>query len=139
MKNKRIDFALLILRLGFGITLAYVHGYSKITGGPDKWEKLGSAMANLGITFFPVFWGFMAAFAEFAGALLVAMGFLTRAAAFLVAFTMAVAVFDHIHGGDKLADAADAFQLLVVFTAILIAGAGQYSIDNSVKVSRFLQ
>src|SRR6185436_11644611 len=100
MKGKRLDFALLVLRLGVGISLAYAHGYGKITGGPEKWIKLGGAMEDIGVTFLPLFWGFMAAFSEFFGALLVAIGFVTRGAAFLVAFTMFLAFYGHMKGGD---------------------------------------
>ena len=35
-----------------------------MAGGPERYEELGGAMANIGITFAPMFWGFMAAITE---------------------------------------------------------------------------
>ena len=139
MKGKRFDFALLVLRLGVGISIAYAHGYGKITGGPDKWEKIGGAMKDIGITFLPIFWGFMAAFAEFFASLFVAIGFLTRGAAFLVAFTMFVAFYGHMKAGDGFAEASHSFDLMCIFIFLLIVGAGKYSLDNRIKFLKWLQ
>ncbi len=139
MKNKRVDIALLILRLGVGISMAINHGYGKISGGPEKWADLGDAMKDLGITFLPVFWGFMAAFAEFFGSLFVAIGFLTRGAAFLVAFTMFVAVYGHVIGGDAFKDTSHSLELFCAFACIFLTGAGKFSIDSRVKISKWLQ
>lgn len=139
MKSRYIDFALLLLRVGIGLSVAFFHGYDKIAGGPEKWEKIGGAMADVGITFLPVFWGFMAAFAEFFGGILVALGFFTRAAAFLVAVTMLMAFYGHLHGGDSFAKGSHAFELMCVFIAILLTGAGKYSVDHYIRLSKFLQ
>ena len=54
----------LILRAGLGFTSLFLRGISQLAGGPDRWEDMGGAMANLGITFAPVFWGLMASLAE---------------------------------------------------------------------------
>lgn len=134
-----MDFGLLLLRAGVGISLAVANGYGKITAGPQLWEKIGGAMSNLGIHFLPVFWGFMASFAEFFCALLVAIGFLTRSAALLVAFTMFVAAYTHLYNGDGFGDASHAIELLTVFAALLFTGAGKYSIDARFTIARWLQ
>lgn len=139
MKPKYIDFALLLLRAGIGLTLAFVHGYDKISGGPAMWGQIGGAMAGIGITFLPVFWGFMAAFAEFFGGLLVAIGFLTRGASLLVSFTMFMAFYGSMHSGDGFAKGSHPFELMCVFIAILFAGAGKYSIDHYIRLSKWLQ
>ena len=57
------DFGLLFIRLAIGTLMFLMHGYGKITAGPETWERVGGAMGNLGITFVPVVWGFLAAFA----------------------------------------------------------------------------
>ena len=85
--SKYSDLGLLIIRLGLGI-MFIMHGYPKLTGGPEMWEKIGGAMGNVGINFLPVFWGFLAAFAEAVGGLLFALGLLFRPTAFALAFTM---------------------------------------------------
>ena len=60
------DYGLLIIRAGMGI-LFLIFGWPKIIGGTEMWNGIGGSMANVGIHFAPTFWGFMAAFAEFAG------------------------------------------------------------------------
>ena len=139
MGKNTINIALLILRVGFAFSVAYAHGYGKITGGPAKWEKLGGSMEDIGITFAPVFWGFMAAFAEFFGAIMIGVGFCTRLGAFLLGFTMFVAFYAHMSGGDRFGDASHSFDLMCVSVFFLIGGAGKYSIDNSIKISKWLQ
>ncbi len=139
MKKSKIDIALLILRIGFGFSMAYAHGWGKISGGTDKWLKLGGNMEDLGITFAPVFWGFMAAFAEFFGAILIGLGFFTKLGSFLLTFTMFVAFYMHINKGHGFGDAAHAFDLMCVSVFFLIAGAGKFSLDNKIKISKWLQ
>lgn len=123
------NFALLIIRVGLGIMMI-VHGYPKLIGGPDKWEKLGGAMSDMGIEFMPVFWGFMAAFAEGVGGLLLVIGWMYRPAAFLLIATMIVAAFKHINMGDGIGGASHAIELAVVFMGLFILGPGKYSIDK---------
>ncbi|MEM9407677.1 MAG: DoxX family protein, partial [Acidobacteriota bacterium] len=66
------DLALLVLRLGFGVSMFAFHGWGKISGGPELWERLGGVMALFGISFAPVFWGLLAALAESVGSALIA-------------------------------------------------------------------
>ena len=121
---------LLILRLGVG-AMMMLHGYPKLAGGPAMWTKLGGAAASFGLHDFPVFWGFMAAFAEGVGGLLFLIGFLFRPACLLLLITMIVAVTKHIGGGDSVMDASHAIELGVLFLAMFIIGPGRYSIDKS--------
>ena len=58
------DAALLFLRITLGAEYIYVHGWPKLAGGLPKWKAVGAAMKHVGITFWPAFWGFMAAFSE---------------------------------------------------------------------------
>ncbi len=139
MKKNKIDIALLLLRLAFAFSMAYVHGWGKITGGTDKWLKLGSNMELVGITFTPVLWGFMAAFAEFFSALFIGLGFFTRLNSFLLTFTMFIAFYMHIYDGDGFGKASHSFDLMFVSIFFLIAGAGKISLDNKIKISKWLQ
>lgn len=123
-----INFALLIIRVGIGVIMM-VHGYPKIIGGTEKWEGLGSAMENVGVEFFPVFWGFMAAFAEFFGGLMLVLGFLHIAAAFLLAFTMLIAFLMHFFNGDSFGSYSQSLKLLVIFVGLMFSGPGKFSID----------
>ena len=125
------DFGLLLLRALFGLYMAFGHGLGKITGGPEQWAGLGGTMEIFGLGFAPTFWGFMAAVAEFVGALLVAIGFLTRPAALLVTLNMSVAATAHITG---VIDGGPEMALLygIVFLSVLFIGPGKYSVDEIV-------
>lgn len=127
-----VDLGLLILRIGIGFQML-LHGWPKISGGPDKWVKLGNNMALLGIDFAPMFWGFMASFAEFFGAALIIMGLFFRPSAFLLAFTMLVASVRHWNEeGAVFLDASHSMELMMVFIAMYITGAGKFSIDKGI-------
>lgn len=121
------NLGLLFFRLFLGIGMA-THGIPKLQAGAEMWKGLGGAMGGLGVPGPAVFWGFMAAFAEGVGAILLALGAFTRLAAFLVAFAMAVAAFV-VHASDPFAGKEMA--LLYFFGALLFLfkGAGRYSVD----------
>ncbi len=123
------DFGLLLLRVGIGGMFVVAHGWSKILGGPEMWENVGGAMGHLGITFFPVFWGFMAACAEFFGGLALIVGFLFRPTVVLMGFTMAVAATHHLASGDGLALASHALKMAILFGSLILIGPGRYSLD----------
>ena len=55
------DLGLLILRVGFGLSFFWFHGYPKLMGGPEMWARIGDAVANVGITFGYTAWGLAAA------------------------------------------------------------------------------
>jgi len=122
--------ALLIIRVGVGIMML-LHGYPKLLGGVEKWERLGSIMDSFGIGGPPVFWGFMAAFAEGVGGLLLAAGLFHRFAALLLLITMLVAAAKHLSAGDGIMGASHALELAVVFMGLFILGPGKYSFDKS--------
>jgi len=127
--DKFRDFGLLLLRVLFGLYLAFGHGLGKITGGPEQWAGLGGTMEIFGLGFAPTFWGFMAAIAEFVCALLVAVGFLTRPAALLVVINMSVAATAHITG---VIDGGPEMALLygIAFLSLIFVGPGKYSVDE---------
>lgn len=127
--NKYKDAGNLFLRIGIGVAFIFTHGYAKITGGPELWEKLGGSMANFGITFAPVFWGFMAAASEFVGGILILLGLFTRPAAAFMAFTMLAAFMQHASMLDPWARAIYPVELFSVFMCLLFIGGGKYSLD----------
>lgn len=127
------DAALLVIRLGIGVSVLVFHGWGKITGGPEFWGKIGGSMANLGISFAPVFWGFMAAFAEAVCSSLLILGVFFRPAAALLAFTMLVAIVRHLNipageAGAGWNGASHAIELFAVFLGLLLAGSGRYAL-----------
>lgn len=123
------DEGLLLLRVGLGLMFVY-HGWPKLVGGMAAWTKVGAAMKFVGIGFAPAFWGFMAAFAEVGGGLLLAAGLLFRLACALLTVTMAVAVAMKLGTGAGLAGAAHALEVGLVFLSLMLIGPGRYSLDS---------
>lgn len=128
-----VDLGLLALRLAVGANLIVFHGWGKLTGGPETWRRVGGAMSNLGLEFWPTVWGAAAAFSESLGALLVLVGLFTRPAAGLLAFTMLVAALRHLNlppdaAGAGWQGASHALELLGAFLALALAGPGRFAI-----------
>ena len=105
-----------------------MHGWPKLTAGPVLWEKLGGAMAGLGVTFAPAFWGFMAAFAEFGGGIALILGIGFRTIVPLLIFTMVVAATKHLTGGDGLGAASHAIENACVLLGLFLSGPGAFSV-----------
>ena len=124
------DVALLFLRLSLGSFFIYVHGWPKLAGGLPKWKALGGAMKYVGITFWPVFWGFMAAFSESICVALLIIGFAFRPSCLLLTITMSVAAVS-VYRSRGLGEASHAIELALVFAALMFIGAGKYSVDKS--------
>jgi putative oxidoreductase len=117
------------MRAGLGVMMV-VHGLPKLTGGIDKWVKLGGAMENLNIHFAPAFWGFMAAITETIGGLFCVLGLWFRIVCLFMIFTFIVASTLHLSKGDSLAEASHAIELLFAFIGLLYLGPGKYSVDR---------
>jgi putative oxidoreductase len=101
--NKHWDAGILFIRIGVGISFGFVYGLMKIQGGIELWKQIGASMGNIGITFSPVFWGFLASASEFFGGILMLLGLFTRIAASFLAFTMLMAFAHHIKAMDSWA------------------------------------
>ncbi|MER2996993.1 DoxX family protein [Pontibacter populi] len=130
-RYKYKDFGLLILRLGIGL-MFILHGWPKLTGGPEKWEQIGNTMQLLGINFAPVFWGFMAGFAEVVGGALIMLGFFYRIACALLVITMVVATLRHYTAGDGFGGYSHALEAAILFFSLLFIGPGKYSLDKAI-------
>lgn len=127
--GKYKDIGLLLLRVGLGV-MFILHGWPKIKGGPEMWQGLGAAMANLGVTAVPAVWGFLAALSEFGGGICLVLGFAFRPACLLMLFTMIVAATHHLMAGDGVNEASHAIEDGVAFLAMFIIGPGKYSVDK---------
>lgn len=129
----RTDWGLLFLRLGIGFSFVFIHGWPKLMGGVPKWEKLGANMSLVGISWMPVFWGFMAMAAEFFGGLCLILGVLVRPAAVLMLITMGIAITTHVTHGDSYTDMAEIFIVCGGLLCLLIMGAGNFSLKAILK------
>ena len=121
------NVGLLLLRVFIGGALL-THGWGKMFGGLEQFTGF---VASLGVPA-PSVMAFLAAFAESFGAILLAIGLLTRPAAFLIVATMAVAVFG-AHKGAAFSVQEAAWLYLVPALFFLLKGAGQWSLDRLVS------
>ena len=136
MNKWTVDVAALLLRLTAG-AIFLPHGYAKVFG------KGGVAVfaADLPSYHLPMFLGYIAAYAEFAGGILLIAGLLSRLDAFLLACTMFVAAFvivlpDALHDSPTFLTVMKAVELplslFTVTTAIVFLGPGRLSLDHLV-------
>lgn len=140
-KTDSRNYALTILRLVLGIVF-FAHGAQKALGwfgGYGFNGTMGFFTQQLGI---PAPFAFLAIMAEFLGGLGLIVGFLTRIAAFGVFCNMLVAVcMLHRHfglfmnwAGNQKGEGYEYHLLAMAMTvAVMIAGAGAFSVDASLS------
>ena len=132
--SRNRDAGLLFLRIALGTFFLWAHGWAKLAGGTDEWLKLGGAMKHLGITFWPTFWGFLATMSETVGIVLLIIGLAFRPACIFLAATMAMAGAHMWYiaktTSAALAGASHAWELGIVFLALIFIGPGKYSLDR---------
>ena len=114
-------------RVVVGILMAVLHGSSKF---PPS-EQLIGGVGALGFPS-PALFAWLATIAELLGGIFLAIGFLTRPAAFMIFITMTVAVFGR-HAADPLNVKELAILYLVCSLVFLARGAGRWSIDRLIK------
>jgi putative oxidoreductase len=133
----RSDAAILVLRVVSGL-IFIPHGVSKIFGSGGV-AKFASSLPSYGI---PTFLGYVAAYSELAGGILLILGLLTRLDALFLAGTMFVAAFvvqlpDALHdpdaGANKVFAAIRSMELplsiLAAMIALMLLGGGRWSVD----------
>lgn len=124
----KIDTGLLTTRIVFGFFMIYNHGYGKIIGGPEKWERLGGVLTDLiGMKFLQTFFGLMASLSESLFSLFIIFGLFTRLSSFFLGFTMSIATLKHLLEFE-LPEMAIIY--LTFSTLIIFSGPGKYSLDN---------
>jgi putative oxidoreductase len=117
------ELGLALVRVGFGLSLAFAHGLGKISH-PDQFIG-GLTQGGFPL---PSVLGWVAILSEFAGGLLLALGLLARPAAAFVVGTLAVAAF-HVHSADPYQKKELALAYVLVSLAVLVAGPGRFSLD----------
>ena len=128
--SKYRNTGLLLMRIGLGIMMM-MHGFPKLSGGVEMWTQIGGSMKMIGIDFFPLGWGFMAAATESIGGLFLLLGLFFRPVNILLLFTMIIASLVHLLDPKQdIMEASHAIELGVVFLGLVFLGPGKYSIDK---------
>lgn len=140
-RDTSISLGLLILRIGTGLLMLFGHGLGKLQGFAEK--KSGFPVPD----FFPLKYmspsvSLVAAIgAEVGCAALLVLGLATRPAAFILAFTMTVAAFNILAAGPLFMSGGPgakepALLFLIPCVALLLSGAGSFSIDAMILKDR---
>jgi len=123
-------FGALLMRLVLGVILV-AHGYMKIIPKGALYN-FTQFVAHLGI---PAWLGYVAAFTEFFGGVLLILGLLTRLAALGAAIDMGVAIVKvHLHNGLTGHNGQPGFEfplaLLAISLMLVFTGCGLWGIDG---------
>ena len=133
------DTTITILRLVLGITF-FLHGAQKIFGWFGGFGFSGTMNAFTTMMHIPTLFAFLAIMAEFLGGLGLILGLLARVAAFGIATNMVVAIvmvhhnfgfFMNWYGNQKGEGWEYHLLAIALALAIMIKGAGAYSIDGA--------
>ena len=137
MRKWNFDLAVLLMRVGIGLVFI-PHGYSKVFGAGGA----AAFAADVPNYHLPVFLGYIAAYTEMFGAILLIVGLLTRVDALLLAGTMAAASFlvqwpDALVGlppeanrfFEVMRGMELPFTLMIACLALVLLGPGRISLD----------
>lgn len=132
------DWGLLFLRIGIGI-MFMLHGFPKLAGGIEAWEKVGSAVLALGFPMFTpllIFMGLAAALSEFIGGLFLILGLFFRPACLFLLITMVVAASMHMVNGDLFQVYSHALEAAILFLSLVVIGPGEFALDGRVSLRK---
>jgi putative oxidoreductase len=119
----------LVMRLVLGVIMT-AHGYMKIIPSGALYN-FTHFVAHLGL---PVWLGYVSAFTEFFGGMLLILGLLTRVAALGTAINMGVAIVKvHLHGGLTGQQGFEfPLALLALAMMLVFTGAGWVAVDRTI-------
>jgi len=127
IESTSAHIGLAILRVFTGLSMAFAHGLGKVPPSEGFIEGTGKMGFPL-----PELFAWLAGLAEFGGGLLLALGLMTRPAAFFMGSTMLVAAFIR-HGDDPFSSQEKALLFLFIAVAFVCIGAGKYGIDTWIR------
>jgi putative oxidoreductase len=125
-RHSETDWGLLLLRLGFAALLIGLHGWTRLLRAfnfvvhGQAWTFVG-VVDRLGFPYPPAF-AVLSALSESVAVVFVVLGLFTRPAAAVIAFNMAVALYNEAIKGDPFE--LPALYLLCALV-LLVAGAGR--------------
>jgi putative oxidoreductase len=123
--------ALLLMRLVLGAIMV-AHGYHEVFGGLHHFTQM---VAGMGI---PGWLGYVSAFTELLGGLLLLAGFFTRPAAFAICIDLCVAIWKvHLHNGLIGSPEHPGFEFPLAAAALAFAliffGGGPIAVDHILR------
>ena len=133
--DRLAEFAPLVVRAIVGVIMA-AHGLQKFLGGP---ANFGGVLGQLGVPA-PTLMAFVVTFVELGGGILLVVGLLSRLAALLLTFNLAVAILLVKIGIGFLSPQSGGvgaeFDLALIagFLAVLFAGPGRISLDHALGI-----
>jgi putative oxidoreductase len=126
--TENIGFQVTWAILRAGVSLLMIHnGLDKLA---DVQEFADGVVSFIGLPY-PVFFTYCAAYVELVGAILLAVGLLTRLNAAALFTTMLVAIYFHVKGnGLQVAPLETASLYALCFLFFLVNGGGNFSVDT---------
>lgn len=121
------SISLLIMRLSFGLSMLFLHGWDKLM---TYSQRSANFPDPLGVS--PQVSLALAVFAEFFCAAFLALGLMTRLVALPLIVTMIVIVFI-VHGADPIAKKELAVLYLAGYGALFFSGGGELSLSHALK------
>ncbi|MDQ3536002.1 MAG: DoxX family protein [Bacteroidota bacterium] len=88
--------------------------------------KVGSNMSLIGINFWFIFWGLLAALSQFVGGILLITGLYFTPVCVLLLLTMLVSTIRHLSAGDPFIVYTHSLELSIVFFSLIITGPGRH-------------
>jgi putative oxidoreductase len=134
--NRFQSFGALVMRLALGVIML-VHGYHKIIPRGALYA-FTQQVAHLGM---PAWLGYVSAFTEFFGGMLLVLGLLARIAALGIVIDMGVAVVKvHLHAGLTGRSSQAGFEyplaLFAIALMLVFTGSGLLSLDQVIGKDR---
>lgn len=125
--NLTADIGMTALRIFMGLSMAFAHGINKM---PPP-ENFVGMVGGLGFPM-PVVFAWAAAISEFIGAILLALGLLTRPAALFLMITMLVAALG-AHWSDPYSSKELPLLFAFVSFQFMLAGSGRFGLDRFLR------
>ena len=123
--------ALLVVRLTLGAIMV-THGYHKVFGGLQHFAHMVGSMG------LPLWLGYVSAFTELLGGLMILAGFFTRPAALAILINLTVTIWKvHLHNGLMGSPDRPGYELPLAVAALAVTliffGGGPIALDHALR------
>ncbi len=127
----RFDFlGVLFLRIGIGSLIAY-NGFPLLVGGTETYERIGGAVALVGIPSFHIIFGIASAVIQSVGGLFLILGILTRGISLLLAIIVGLALANLVINSAGFDTMILAYaQINLALLSLVFIGPGRLSLDR---------